>query len=81
LYALCFITLLIALFAFVGLVTNIVELIYAPPGIPGIPEQEPRYYTTISIVRNAVTLLLAVPIYLYHWRKIQEERVVETEEG
>lgn len=30
-----------------------------------------RYHETRSMINNLILLLVALPVYLYHWRKIQ----------
>lgn len=32
-----------------------------------------RYYEIKKVVRNGAMILVALPVYLYHWRKIQKE--------
>lgn len=40
-----------------------------------------RRQAVLSIVGSATTLAIAVPVYIYHWRRIQEELPRRTSEG
>lgn len=35
-----------------------------------------RYYETRSMINNLLLFLVALPVYLYHWRKIQKSESV-----
>jgi len=95
LYLVCLITLIMIIFGTVGVVRNVVELIYPePPYVdyptvkePGVEqptaeeleevrkaEQDRQLrYAIIELVGNAALLLVAGPLYIYHWRKIETE--------
>lgn len=94
LYLVCFVTLLIAIFAAVNLVRGAVELAYPDPYYYG-PVVEPdgdrvdpaeqqrqeqaardsqRRNAILGLVTSGTFLLIAVPVYAYHWRRIQDER-------
>lgn len=37
-----------------------------------------RYYEIRSMINSLILLLVALPVYLYHWRKIQSsEKIIE----
>lgn len=36
--------------------------------------QSERRYAVLGMVSSGTTLLIAGPLYVYHWRKIQQER-------
>jgi hypothetical protein len=93
LYLVCFVTLLIAIFAAVNLVRSTVELAYPDPyyygpvierdgGIDPAEQERQERAARDSQRRNAILglvtsgtfLLIAVPVYGYHWRRIQDER-------
>lgn len=96
LYAVCFATLLITIFAGVNLVRNAVEVVYpdpmrypaSPPAVPGGGEVDPevverqeraaresqRRDAVLGLVTSGTLLVIAVPTYIYHWRRIQAER-------
>lgn len=38
-----------------------------------------KYYAVRGSIRDGVLILLVVPLYIYHWRKIQAENEKETE--
>ena len=95
LYLVCLITLIMVIVAAVGLIRNVVELVYPDPGYydePRVVDGEPpetdpeilerdrerrlateRRWTILSLVGNTAMLLVAGPVYLYHWRKIEAE--------
>lgn len=95
LYLVCLITLIMVIVAVVGLVRNVVELMYPDPYAYVEPapqdqqdadfdaeyyaaerersEASQRRYTVLSLVGNAAMLLVAGPLYVYHWRKIETE--------
>ena len=33
-----------------------------------------RRYTVLELVGSGATLLIAGPLYIYHWRRVQSER-------
>jgi hypothetical protein len=94
LYLVCLITLVISIFAAVGLVRGAVELLYPDPGYYGFeaPGKEPgltaeeqrrreqaardsqRRQAVLSLVGSGTMLLIAGPLYVYHWRQVQTER-------
>ncbi|MGY1667129.1 hypothetical protein [Geodermatophilus sp. SYSU D00696] len=90
LYLVCLVTLVISIFAAVQLVQGVVGIAYPDPGVGfvGDPmlddEQERRLaeqsldsqrrYEVIGVVGAATTLLIALPLYVYHWRRVQAER-------
>ena len=92
LYLVCLISLVIAIFAAVNLVSAIVQLIYPDPGYylyapmteSGVDpaEQAAREaaaldsatrQAVLSLVSAGTMLVIAVPVYLYHWRRVQRE--------
>jgi hypothetical protein len=95
LYLVCLITLIMVIVAAVGLVRNVVELVYPDPGFYDRPivsvdgevkqseedivaqnelwEKQDRRNTILGFVGNGAMLLIAGPLYLYHWRKIEVE--------
>ncbi len=94
LYLVCLITLVISIFAAMGLVRGAVELLYPDPGYYGLvaPGRDPdvsaeeqqrreqaardsqRRQAVLSLVSSGTLLLIAGPLYLYHWRQVQAER-------
>ncbi|HEX5594943.1 MAG TPA: hypothetical protein VFX61_02820 [Micromonosporaceae bacterium] len=55
-----------------------------PSKVPGVTEEEQRRYqqtvrdaqrrqSVLSLVGSATLLLIAGPVYLYHWRRVQAE--------
>lgn len=101
LYLVCLITLVMVIYASVGLVTNVFEWIYPEPvPVPFVPRPAPGETPPITpeeeaerqaqqdeyqrqwnlrqrilnTVRNVAMIMIAGPIYLYHWRKIEENR-------
>lgn len=77
LYTVCLVTLLISIFSLHRLVTNLVSLIfYDTPRWADYSSScvEYRQQLVLSIVGAAVSLLVAVPLFVYHWRKAQEDR-------
>lgn len=100
LYLVCFVTLIITIFAAVSLVRSTVELLYPDPGYYGpgyygpdrpeedlseeeaaeqqrLAEQSQRRYAVLSLVGSGTTLLISVPLYVYHWRRIERELPAE----
>lgn len=92
LYLVCLITLVISIFAAVGLVRGAVELLYPDPGYFGfevprdgeVSEEEQRRQeelardsqrrqAVLGLVGSGTTLVIAGPLYLYHWRRVQSE--------
>jgi hypothetical protein len=93
LYLVCLITLVISIFAAVGLVRGTVELLYpdrgyygfeAPGTDSGMSQEEQerqeqrardsqRRQTVLGLVGSGTTLLIAGPLYVYHWRRVQSE--------
>lgn len=97
LYLVCLITLIISIFAAVGLVRSAVELLYPDPGYYGYTEpvqvdgkgdgiskaerrrqeeaarDSQKRQAVIGLVGSATTLLIAGPLYAYHWRRVQSE--------
>ncbi|CRK59392.1 hypothetical protein [Alloactinosynnema sp. L-07] len=89
LYLVCLVMLVIATFAAVTLVRATVELAYPEPYVafegkdPAGGTRSPDYeqaardsqrrQAVLSLVGSGTTLLLAGPIYVYHWRRIQAE--------
>ena len=89
LYLVCLVTLVIALFAAVELTRSTVGLFYPDPGyyvVPGdglseaerlrqeeIGRQSQRRNDVLGVVGSATTLVIAAPLYLYHWRRVQSE--------
>jgi hypothetical protein len=91
LYLVCLITLIISIFAAVSLVRNTVELLYPDPSYssygpvkPGVVEDDlsrrlnresQQRYAVLGLVSAGATLLITGPLYAYHWRRVQSERV------
>ena len=92
LYLVCLITLVISIFAGVGLVRGAVELLYPDPGYFGfevprdgdVSEEErrrqeelarnsQRRQAILGLVGSGTTLVIAGPLYVYHWRRVQSE--------
>ncbi len=86
LYLVCLITLVIVVFAAVGLVRGLATLAYPEPlrvltpseAESGVLEADlvmqqrwMQRYAVLDLVRNAVLFLLAAPLYLMHWRRIE----------
>ncbi len=90
LYLVCLVTLVITIFATVQLVRGVVGLVYPDPGYgyAGDPmlddetERElaeqavesQRRFEVLEVVAAGTTLLIAGPLYGYHWRRVQRER-------
>ncbi|MEX5717478.1 hypothetical protein [Geodermatophilus maliterrae] len=95
LYVVCLVTLVISIFAAVQLVQGVVGIAYPDPGVgyvgdPTLDDEEEqrlaeqsldsqRRYEVISVVGAGTTLLIAGPLYVYHWRRIQSERAAAPE--
>ncbi|GAA2584958.1 hypothetical protein GCM10010399_13800 [Dactylosporangium fulvum] len=92
LYLVCLITLVIAIFAGVGVVRNAVELAYPEPGhhVPMLGEEpgmsaedqqrlhraiqdSQRRQSVLGLISSGALLLIAGPVYVYHWRRVQAE--------
>ncbi len=63
-----------------------IKMRMGPDGQPKLTEAEikkqmeeerasQRYYERRSMINNLVLFLVALPVYLYHWRKIQKSEV------
>lgn len=81
LYLICLVTLVISIFAGVSVVRNAVELVYPDPGYYGVEreyeqqaEQSQRRSAVVGLVGSSSMLLIAGPVYLYHWRRVQAEQ-------
>lgn len=80
LYTVCLVTLVISIFALHSLVTNLVSLIFygAPSWAISVSSaQEYRQQLVLSIVGAVVSLSVAIPLFVYHWRKAQEDRKLD----
>jgi len=91
LYLVCLITLIIAIFAAVSLVRNTVELLYPDPYYGGfapvkpglvedvesrrLAEESQQRQAVLGLVSAGTTLLITGPLYAYHWRRVQTERL------
>ena len=91
-YAICLITVLICLFALVGLVRSVVDAVWPDPGyfdpysVPkdstlsaeqirkNLTDQNQRQAMK-SIVNSLTTLMIAGPIYFYHWKLARKNRI------
>lgn len=40
-------------------------------------QENQKYYAVRETIRDGVLILLVVPLYIYHWRKIQDENEKE----
>ena len=89
LYAVSLITLLICLFAVYGAVRNSLNYILPDPGYVDPYASTPKVDTDAilknqmeqtrrsalrGILDSVVTLLITIPLYLFHWRKAQTEK-------
>ena len=83
LYAVCLITLIVSLFAIVGAIRSGTGLIYPDPGYldPNMSKTssdlahkaqllQSRHNSIVGIVDGFTTLIVTVPVYLYHWKLI-----------
>ena len=83
LYAVCLITLIVSLFAIVGAIRSVTGLIYPDPGYldPNMSKAssdlahkaqllQSRHNSILGIVDGFTTLIVTVPVYLYHWKLI-----------
>ena len=83
LYAVCLITLIVSLFAIVGAIRSGTGLIYPDPGYldPNMSKTssdlahkaqllQSRHNSIIGIVDGLTTLIVTVPVYLYHLKLI-----------
>jgi hypothetical protein len=90
------VTLLVSLFATVGVVGHVVEIVYPDPySVPFLTQpvcagsekcaedtimaeerqaRSQRRYAVLGIVRSLTTMLVSMPVYLYHWRRVQRDR-------
>ncbi|PRY51310.1 hypothetical protein LY71_102378 [Geodermatophilus tzadiensis] len=91
LYLVCLVTLVISIFAAVQLVRGVVGIAYPDPGVgyygdPTLDDEEEqrlaeqslasqRRFEVLEVVAAGTTLLIAGPLYVYHWRRVQRERV------
>ena len=90
LYLVCLVTLVITIFATVQLVRGVVGIVYPDPGVgfygdPTLDDEEEqrlaeqslasqRRFEVLEVVAAGTTLLIAGPLYVYHWRRVQRER-------
>jgi hypothetical protein len=90
LYLVCLVTLVISIFAAVQLVRGVVGIAYPDPGYgyvgdPALDDEterelnqqaveSQRRYEVLDVVGAGTTLLIAGPLYVYHWRRVQRER-------
>jgi hypothetical protein len=84
LYTVCLVTLVISIFALHSLVTDLVSLIfYGAPSwaMSASSVQDYRQQLVLSIVGATVSLLVAIPLFVYHWRKAQEDRRLDISDG
>ncbi len=95
LYLVCLITLVISIFAAVQLVQGVVGIAYPDPGVgyygdPALDDEEEarlaaqsldsqRRYEVLEVVGAGTTLVIALPLYVYHWRRVQSERAAAPE--
>jgi hypothetical protein len=90
LYLVCLITLVIVIVGAVGTVRGLVSLAYPEPvsvvtsmeAEKGMLEADvlvqqrwSQRYAVLDLVNNAALLLIAAPLYLSHWRKIEHGSV------
>lgn len=84
LYAVCLITLLVVLFATVALVNSIMNAVFPDPAYIDIyvkqenlpdpellaqQERNNQIQAVKNIFSSLITIAIATPIYLYHWRR------------
>jgi hypothetical protein len=90
LYLVCLVTLVITIFATVQLVRGVVGLVYPDPGYGHVGDpmlddeterelaeqavESQRRFEVLEVVAAGTTLLIAGPLYGYHWRRVQRER-------
>jgi len=87
LYAVCLITLLVVLFSTVSLINAIMNTIFPNPvyidvyakpenaPLPELVEQQERdnqIQAIKGIFSSFITILVAAPLYLYHWRQTKK---------
>jgi hypothetical protein len=87
LYAVCLITLLVVLFSTVSLINAIMNSVFPTPAYLDIyakPENKPsaalldqqernnRIQEIKSIFTALITILVAAPLYVYHWRQTKK---------
>lgn len=88
LYAVCFITLLVCLFAVVSVIRSGVSLIYPDPGYVDLNSaatkasnelirqnqlKQSQRSSILGMVNGLATLLVAGPLYFYHWRMVRSD--------
>ncbi|SFP61173.1 hypothetical protein SAMN05660464_3680 [Geodermatophilus dictyosporus] len=90
LYLVCLVALVISIFATVQLVRGVVSLAYPDPGYGYVGDpvlddeterelaeqavESQRRFEVLEVVTAGTTLLIAGPLYAYHWRRVQRER-------
>ena len=87
LYAVCLITLLVVLFSIVSLINAIVNAVFPDPAYVDVyskPENTPsadlldqqernnQIRAIKSIFTSFITIAVATPLYLYHWRQTKK---------
>ena len=88
LYAVCFITLLVCLFAVVSVIRSGVSLAYPDPGYVDLNStatkanieltrqsqlNQSQRSSVLGMVNGLATLLVAAPLYFYHWRMVRSD--------
>ena len=87
LYAVCLITLLVVLFSIVSLINAIMNAVFPDPAYTDVyskPENSPsadllnqqernnQIRAIKSIFTSLTTIVVATPLYLYHWRQTKK---------
>jgi len=87
LYAICLITLLVVLFSIVSLINAIMNAVFPDPAYVDIyskPENSPsadlldqqernnQIQAVKRIFTSFITIVVAAPLYLYHWRQTKK---------
>jgi amino acid transporter len=79
LYAVSLVTLLIVLFSTISLLNGVIDLIYPyvnkdnlpDPALLAQQEENNRISAIKNIFTTLITIVITIPIYLYHWRQAQ----------
>lgn len=85
LYGISAVGLIIGIIGVLQLGQHIVNLLLpdvpppASPGSPGVPVS--NLYDKRGIINSIVQILVAVPVYLYHWRQARRSESVSGHEG
>lgn len=81
LYAMCLITLVITIFAVVNGTKDLISVIWEGCPIDFIDRtvEECQRQSAINLAGNLIMIVVAVPIFLFHWTRAQKDRKEDIE--